>query len=100
MEIICEQSQKDEEMYLQKFAFCGSTEVFKNNISSLAAMAEPEKWSFDGNANSLLIKYINAIFKQCYKQDRIMYTDDKSYACFNTGLLTPNGNDIIITILP
>lgn len=44
MEIICEQSQKDEEMYLQKFAFCGSTEVFKNNISSLAAMAEPEKF--------------------------------------------------------
>lgn len=79
---------------LLDFAFCGIKEDYFKMIDYLAKIAEPEKWSFDENPNTILIKYIQGTFKQCYKQNKILYTEN--YSCFNTGLLTPNGNDIMM----
>ena len=81
--------------YLRNFAFCGTTDGYKQMIDYLARIAENEVWSFDNSPNKILIKYINGTFRQCYNQNKIMYSDDNLNACFNTGLLTPNGNDII-----
>ncbi len=85
-----------EELQLFDYAFCGASEGFAKMIDYLASIAEEEKWSFDDNApNIILHKYIKGTFKQCYAQGKILLSDDKSYSCFNTGLLTKNGNDIV-----
>lgn len=87
---------EQKEMTLYDFAYCGSREGFQNMINYLANIAEPETWSFSDNTKSVLIKYIKGTFKQCYKQNKILYTSDKQFCCINTGLLTPNGNDIMM----
>ncbi|MCL2521825.1 MAG: DUF3825 domain-containing protein [Erysipelotrichales bacterium] len=80
---------------LTDFAFCGTKDDFHAKIKFLANMAESETWSFEGRTNSILTKYINTAFRQCYREKKIMYSDNNEYACFNTGLLTPHGHDII-----
>lgn len=81
---------------LYDFAFCGTSEGYSNMIAFLAKIAEEELWDFGGGEpNCILRKYIYGTFRQCYIQDKILYTADEEYACFNTGLLTPNGNDIL-----
>lgn len=86
---------RDDEMDLFKFAYCCTKEGFANMIQYLSGIAESEPWSFDDAPNSLLIKYIKGTFRQCYKQGKILYSDDQKYCCFNTGLLTNNGHDIV-----
>ncbi len=93
MEVLVEEENK--EMTLTEFANCGSTDGFKKMIDYLANIAENEKWTFNENPNSILIKYLKGTFKQCYKQNKLLYSCDNNYVCFNTGLLTPNGNDIL-----
>lgn len=89
-------TQTDEEMYLQKFAFCGTQEGLMRSIEALSKMAEPEVWTINSmEPYSVLYKYILGTFKQCYSQDKILYTANRDYCCFNTGLLTSNGNDIL-----
>ncbi len=80
------------------YAFCGTKKDWSNTLSALAEMAENEEWSFDeDHPYSVLHNYINATFKRCYDQNKILETTykDKRYSCFNTGLLTKNGDDII-----
>lgn len=86
----------NKEMTLDDFASCGTRDGFFAMIKYLADIAEPEIWSFSDTENSILIKYIKGTFKQCYKQNKVLYTDDGCYCCVNTGLLTPNGNDIMM----
>lgn len=83
------------EMKIFDFAFCGTADVFAGMLSYLASISEEEKWSFDENENSVLYKYITGTFKRCYSQKKIMYSHDGSFSCFNTGLLTKNGDDIV-----
>ena len=85
----------EKEMCLFDYAFCGASEGFAKMINFLATIAEEEKWSFDGDSNSVLHKYIKGTFKQCYAQKKILVSEDGNYSCFNTGLLTANGNDIV-----
>lgn len=81
------------EMTLFRFAYCGG---FDKMLDYLKETAEKEIWSFNNDdPNCILDKYIKGTFKQCYKQDKILYSDDNQYCCFNTGLLTPNGHDIV-----
>lgn len=82
--------------YLHHYAFCGTPVGFENMISYLSEIAEPEIWTFDNTKpNSILNKYILNTFSQCKKQEKVIESDDGNYSCFNTGLLTPNGNDIL-----
>ncbi len=81
---------------LQQFAFCGTADDFKRKIDFLAKMAESETWTTnDAEPNSVLQKYITGTFKRCYEQRKILYSNSNKNCCFNTGLLTPNGNDIL-----
>ena len=81
---------------LYSYAFCGTETGFDNMLGYLAELAEEEKWSFDETKPySILKKYILGTFSQCYKQDKLLVSADANHSCFNTGLLTPNGNDII-----
>lgn len=95
MEIVESVENKTEEMDLFKFAYCSSKEGFAKMLDYLSGIAESEPWSFDDTPNSILRKNIKGTFKQCYKQNKILYSEDGKHCCFNTGLLTPNGKDIV-----
>ena len=84
------------EMTMKQFAFYGTYEVFKATIEKLAQIAENETWTFNPNEpNAILVKYIFGTFKRCYAQKKILYSKNDEYCCINTGLLTPNSNDIL-----
>lgn len=84
-----------ENTYIHNYAFCGAN-GFEKMISYLAEIAEDEVWTFDDEKpNNILTKYIINTFSQCKKQNKVMESSDGQYSCFNTGLLTPNGNDIV-----
>ena len=81
---------------IYNYAFCGGEVGFNKMLQYLSENAEEEKWSFDESTpNSILKKYILGTFTQCFKQNKILVSDDGKFSCFNTGLLTTNGNDII-----
>lgn len=81
---------------IHDFAFCGTTQDYNNTLERLALMAEDEKWTVkEDSPYGILSYYINGTFKQCLKQEKFLCTDDLDFCCFNTGLLTPNGNDIL-----
>lgn len=80
---------------LKRFSVIGKTETYKAKIQNLAELAEDEKWSNGQDDDySILINYINKTFEKIAEEDQIEITDDEEYACFNTGLLTPYGEDI------
>ncbi len=86
---------KDYSLY--SFAYCGNTEGFKNKLEYLADIAEPEKWGFsEQEPLSILKNYVFKTFEQCNKQGKIEYSADRKWCCVNTGLLTPNGKDILM----
>lgn len=66
-------------------------------LSDLASLAEPEIWTTPNSTkeNDILYNYILYTFEKAAKDDLVMFTDDDQYACFNTGLLTENGEDIV-----
>lgn len=86
-------------MSLREFAFCGTADDFRITLQKLSEMAETEPWSFTSEPNTILRKYITGTFKQCHKQNKLLYTTDNMYCCFNTGLLTPYGNDILCVFM-
>ncbi|MEZ3420560.1 MAG: DUF3825 domain-containing protein [Eubacterium sp.] len=82
--------------FIHNYAFCGTSTGFENMISYLSDIAEPEIWTFNADKpNSILSKYIIHTFAQCKRQNKVIESEDGNYSCFNTGLLTPNGNDIL-----
>lgn len=85
-----------DEITMKDFAFYGTYDVFKSTIEKLSQIAEDEPWTFDSNEpNAILVKYIFNTFKRCHSQKKLLYSKNDEYCCFNTGLLTPNGNDIL-----
>lgn len=81
------------------FAFCGMREsVFEAvHLRHLSEIADDEKWTSkdnDGHDFNILFYYIVKTFEIISKQDRIEYNSDKTFAVFNTGLMTANGEDI------
>ena len=86
-----------DDIELFKFAFCGYGDALTKMIEYLASIAEEENWTYiESQKNSILMKYIKGTFKQCYKQNKLLYSTDNEWCCLNTGLLTPNGNDILM----
>jgi hypothetical protein len=83
---------------LYDFAFCGSKDYYNNTaLKYLAGIAEKEIWSFHGSDQyDILGRYIYGTFARCSVQNKIIYSADREYCCFNTGLLTENGKDIIM----
>ena len=80
---------------LLRFCVKGKAESYKAKLKSLSELAEEEKWSNNGETDySILNNYISKTFEKVAEEDKIDITDDEEYACFNTGLLTPYGEDI------
>lgn len=78
------------------YAFCGTNDIINRELEKLKKLAEPEEWNstdsyFD---NDRLYYYIVKTFDRCYEQDKIMESTNGDSSIFNTGLLTPHGEEI------
>jgi len=81
-------------MELLDFAWFSQLEL---SIEILSKMAMPENWQYRHQPDPLhhhpiLFNYLKATFSKLYNDNLIAYSEDK--ACFNTGLLTSNQEEI------
>jgi len=79
---------------LFQFAFFPN---FDQSIKYLAGIADQEDWNFSddlSSGNKILKNYLEHTFRKLKSDKKISYTADNQYACFNTGLLTPNYENI------
>ena len=81
---------------LEQFAFLGSWQSF---LKVLADMALPEPWDFgeqDGERREYFIlqKYIQYTFYRLTLEDKVLESEDGTFAAFNTGLVTAHYDDI------
>lgn len=86
-----------------QFAIIGSWE---RTLGTLATMATPERWNFPGEGvggpsrYGILREYLTVTFHRAVEQGRIATATDSSLAAFNTGLLTPFGEDVYAVFSP
>jgi len=71
---------------------------FDNGIAFLAEqLADKEEWDFSDalvKSNSILKNYLEFTFRRLQYEKKIAFTADNTWACFNTGLVTENLEDI------
>jgi hypothetical protein len=70
---------------------------YQSAIDYLANLASHEEWDYTGVAtktHGILKNYIEFTFRKVRQEGKITYTVDNKYACFNTGLVTENLEDI------
>ncbi|SFX57984.1 DUF3825 domain-containing protein [Olsenella sp. kh2p3] len=86
-----------------QFAVIGSWE---RTLGTLATMAAPERWNFPGEGvggpsrYGILREYLTVTFHRAVEQGRIATATDSSLAAYNTGLLTPFGEDVYAVFSP
>lgn len=80
---------------LFEFAYIGKTE---QTLNALKNMGMPELWEYTRTANErplpILYSYLIHTFTRVQEQGKIAFSDD--YSCFNTGLVTPNQQEIFM----
>ena len=68
------------------------------NIQELAELAEPEDWKYRNTISDhelpVLYNYIQETYKRLSEEGKIEISTDGQFACFNTGLVTPNQEPI------
>ena len=80
----------------QLFAFAFIPK-YEETIASLARMADSEEWDFSDSQNkkySILKNYLEHTFRKVKQEGKIAYSANNQYACFNTGLVTKNLEEI------
>lgn len=86
-----------------QFAVIGSWE---RTLGTLATMVAPERWNFPGEGvgapsrYGVLREYLTVTFHCVVEQDRVATAADGSLAAFDTGLLTPFGEDVYAVFSP
>ena len=77
------------ERLLDFASFGGQLET---HFSNLAQLAEPEDWDYKFSESDkrlpVLHNYIVFTFRRLVEENKIAVTDDETYACFDTGLMT------------
>ena len=80
---------------LFKFAVFPS---YDNAIKHLAeTLSDKEEWDFTDNATKsygILKNYLEFTFRKLLQEKKVKFTNDNKFACFNTGLVTENLEDI------
>lgn len=85
---------------LENFAYLGSWNSF---LSELADKAIPENWDFESSGRTdhhILIQYIKYTFYRLTCENKVCISGDKSFACFNTGLVDKHYDDIYACFAP
>lgn len=77
---------------------------YDSKIENLASLAQPENWGYRHATNTrpypVLSSYLHYTFGRIQEQNKIAITPTKSKACFNTGLVTPNQEEIFAAFVP
>ena len=90
---------------LERFAYLGDWQDF---LATLAGLALPEPWDFNEELAKdpaprrfgILYNYIRYTFYRLSLEDKIGYSDDESFAAFNTGLVDKHYEDIFACFEP
>lgn len=82
---------------LKRFAFLGSRESFDNKLAYLTRVAEPENWyPKDGETTiPVIFYYVVHTFERLFEQEKIVVNESETVALANTGLMTPQGDEIL-----
>lgn len=79
-----------------KFAFFPK---YEDNLRFLAdELADQEQWDFSDTTTksySILRNYLEFTFRRLSQEKKIIYSSGNKFACFNTGLITTNLEDIL-----
>ena len=71
---------------------------FQDGYPELAALAEQENWGYTNATarfpNPILSNYVNHTYKRLVEENKIVLSPDGQKLCFNTGLVTPNQEEI------
>ena len=93
--------QKERDSFAHFYYHGNNNETHETPFQRLADMARPEDWNYrnpefqnKGEHLPILTNYLNQTFIRLQKQKKIKLIDNKTWACFNTGLLTPGGRDV------
>lgn len=79
---------------------------WEHTLGSLATMAAPERWNYPGEGvgqasrYGILREYLACTFHRARCQERVSRASDGSFAAFDTGLLTPFGEDLYACLTP
>lgn len=88
-------SEKRINSELFKFAYFSN---YEDSIAFLAEkLADKEAWDFSDSAtknNSILKNYLEFTFRKLLQEQKVVFTQNNKFACFNTGLVTENLEDI------
>lgn len=72
---------------------------YQSCIDDLATnLADPEEWDFSDDkrkSHSILKNYLEHIFRKLRAENKICFTANNEYCCFNTGLVTKNLEEIL-----
>ena len=78
-----------------KFAFFPT---YQDNIKFLAdSLADKEEWDYSDSKEKtypILKSYLEHTFRKIQQEKKLAFTPNNKYACFNTGLVTENLEDI------
>lgn len=88
---------KETDELIWKFAFLGKDDSREKKFDELSELAETENWTSSSSTweNDILYSYVTHTFAKAAKDDLVLISENEGYACFNTGLLTDNGEDIV-----
>lgn len=88
-------TQLDTRKPLERFASLGN---IHSQTEELAKLAEPEEWGYQFSEElyprPVLHSYLFYTFERIEAEGKIAISEDEQYACFNTGLVTKNQQEI------
>ena len=77
---------------------------FQQGFPELVAMAELEDWEYQEadpeKPNPILKSYIQYTYKRLVEENKVSISPDGQKLCFNTGLVTPNQEEIFALFTP
>ena len=86
---------------LDQFAFVADID---ESLAMLANLAQPESWEFRTSLathkRSILFNYIHATFARLVNRAKIAFNGGGSRASYNTGLVTPDQQEILAYFVP
>lgn len=73
---------------------------FHDDIEVLSNLAEPEDWDYKNTTDTsklpILKNYLTHTYQRIAEGKKIAITADENFACWNTGLITPNQEPLFI----
>lgn len=83
---------------LKRYSSLGSKETFDKKLFYLTTIADDEKWYYhrrNSESFSVIFYYIIHTFDRVLKQNKIFVNQDETVSVFNTGLMNPQGDEIL-----